>query len=320
MRADAVERWDDLLRDIPAERWDVYMSEGFHALYGDRGGAPTCFVARDAGEAYLLPGLLQRDPSGLRFVSAYGYGGPAASTDDPHFIAHASAAVHAHMTEMGVRSATLRLHPVLGNHRLLGAEWTVEGSRQTAGIDLRLSPDEILGAMHGKHRNAIARATRLGLEFVWDEGLESLDEFVRLYDATMARLQADQPYYYGAHYYDVFRHSLGDERFVGLVRDGERTVSAALFMRHGPYGHYHLSGSVEDSPPGSGQLLIHQAALQLRSRGAELLHLGGGVTVSPDDTLLRFKQRFGQLRFDYHVATWVAEPNGTRPHRSQEDR
>jgi hypothetical protein len=41
--------------------------------------------------------------------------------------------------------------------------------------------------------------------------------------------------------------------------------------------------------------------------GAQALHLGGGATPAPDDTLLRFKRLFSPMRPRFHVARVLAD-------------
>ncbi|HAL29776.1 MAG TPA: hypothetical protein DCP20_03545 [Coriobacteriia bacterium] len=301
--------WDDMLNGMGTERIDVYMTQGYHELYRTDAARPVCFAAQGESGEYLLPGILHDpicDGMGYCFESAYGYGGPVSTSADRAFITEASDAVLETFHRAGVTRARLRFHPVLENHCLVGPEWQVTYSRNTAGIDLTGAPVDILRAMHPKHRNMVSRAQRLGLEFVWDPELEHVGEFKALYNGTMDRLQADGAYYYDDAYYRLLNAGLGERVALGVVLDDGVVVSSAIFLRQGPYGHYHLSGSLTGAPPGAGQLLVYGAAAALQESGVRTLHLGGGTTPSADDSLLKFKQRFGTLRFRYHVGEWTA--------------
>lgn len=309
MKCEVLRQWDSVLADAFGERTDVYMGEGYHGLYRSKSAAPVCLRAYNESDTYLLPGILHGPAAGhddLYFETAYGYGGPISTSSDEGFVSTASKAVLLQFQEMGVARARLRFHPVLQNERLAGPGWRVTYSRDTAGIALAGTPDDILNAMHPKHRNMVRRAGREGLEFVWDEDLARLPEFVALYNDTMDRLRADTAYYYSNEYYDLLTSGLDGRVALGVVMHEGVPVSAAIFFKQGAYSHYHLSGSSSDAPPGAGQLLLYGAAVALQESGAELLHLGGGTTPDTDDSLLKFKQRFGSLRFKYHVGVWRA--------------
>lgn len=309
MKCTMLLEWNDMLNDMGTERIDVYMTQGYHDLYRTDTATPVCFAAQGESGDYLLPGILHDsigDDAGYFFESAYGYGGPVSTSADRAFIAEASDAVIESFRQAGVTRARLRFHPVLENHSLVGSEWRVTYSRDTAGIDLAGGPGGILQMMHPKHRNMVSRAQRAGLEFVWDEDFAHVGEFKALYDATMDRLQAEAAYYYDDAYYQSLKAGLGERVALGVVLNEDVAVSSAIFFRQRPYGHYHLSGSLTEAPPGAGQLLLYGAAVALQESGVRSLHLGGGTTPSADDSLLKFKQRFGTLRFRYHVGEWTA--------------
>jgi lipid II:glycine glycyltransferase (peptidoglycan interpeptide bridge formation enzyme) len=75
-------------------------------------------------------------------------------------------------------------------------------------------------------------------------------------------------------------------------------LSAALFMHHEGFLHYHLSGSdPRANQLGLNNLMIWEAARQGAALGARQLHLGGGTRA--DDPLYRFKASFGPHRLAY---------------------
>lgn len=308
MKCELLYEWDDVLRAMCGGAADVYLTRSYHNLYRADAATPVCFLARSGANQYILPGMLHRIVGDERmfFESAYGYGGPLSTSRDSDFVNDASASVCSLLDELGVARARLRFHPVFQNQELVGPEWDVSYSRDTAGMDLAGTPDSILESMHPKHRNMVSRAQRLGLQFAWDTNLTYLEEFKALYNRTMDRLQADAAYYYDDSYYEMLGTGLAGHVALGVVLNDGVAVSAALFFKEGPYGHYHLSGSCDDVPPGAGQLLLYRAAVALQQAGARILHLGGGTSTSPDDSLLKFKQRFGSLRFQYHVGIWTS--------------
>ena len=81
----------------------------------------------------------------------------------------------------------------------------------------------------------------------------------------------------------------------GVVRKGE-LYSAAIFLKSGPYVTYFLSArnlAHRDFPTMNFLLSKSIQSFCEDPQDSKLLNLGGGVSVFPDDSLLKFKKVFG---------------------------
>lgn len=303
--------WSSDLALLPSRGKDIYFTEDYLRLNASAADRPACFVFSDGDRRYLFPALF-RDVAILGggysdFETAYGYGGPLSSDDDPSFLEEAERALVECLAERKVIGGFTRFHPVLGNVRLARGAFEVMPDRQTVAIDLTLGVDEMLRtSIHQKHRNAINKARREGLTVEFDHDLCFLDEFRGLYTATMDRLSADDFYYFGDEYFSELRRCFYGRVFLGLARHKGQVVSAALFFVDGPWAHYHLAGSREDALGLSpNTLMLYEAALECGRMGAALLHLGGGLSGREDDGLFRFKARFSPLRFEFNTGRLI---------------
>lgn len=300
--------WDHLLEQMPGHLWDVYMREGYITLHENRSDTAQCFFYKESGETFLLPHVLVESkdcPAKYAARSTYGYGGPLSTSDDGQFIAAACASFAESMKVSGVGSVNLRFHPILENQKLVSEDWIVTANRRTAGIDLAQAPESLLAQMHQNHRNVVRKAERLGLQFVWDSRLERIADFIPLYAATMSRLDAEDAYRYPDTYFHALREKLGADVNLALVLHGDTVISGALFLRHGEVSHYHLSGTdIESRTTGAGTFLLYKSALELQRNGSTLLHVGGGTTPDADDSLFRFKRRFGGPTFTYYTGVY----------------
>jgi len=281
------------------------MTEEYGALHESAGAKPSAFVYEEHGEIFVLPveiapGLQQ--VGRVEVKSTYGYGGPVSSSQDRGFLGRACDFFESAVADLGAESLHLRLHPVIGNHALILGEWLPQPDRITVGLDLTLSCADIRLRMHQKHRNAVSKAERLGLDFVLDTELGRVEEFSKIYRATMDRIGAESAYYYSDDYFRRLKETLGDGVALALVLQGDDIAAAALFLRHADLCHYHLAGADEAArSTGAGTYLVYCAALAFKDLGARLIHLGGGTSKSDDDTLLRFKRRFGGPEFTYYT-------------------
>ena len=129
-----------------------------------------------------------------------------------------------------------------------------------------------------------------------------MDAFMRLYGATMERLQADPYYYFGADYFEGIKKALGTKLHLCVVEIDGEIAAGTLFTEVEGLVEYHLSASDErftrERPT---KLLIHHARAWAKARGNRWLHLGGGLGAAHDN-LFQFKAGFSTLRQPFR--TW----------------
>src|SRR5205085_7449937 len=95
--------------------------------------------------------------------------------------------------------------------------------------------------------------------------------------------------------------------FAGLQQD--RMICGALVLECQGIIQYHLSGTVEDRLKIAPMKLVIESVRQWAcQRGARLLHLGGGRTSDPQDSLLHFKKGFSNDLHTFRTWRWVLFP------------
>jgi hypothetical protein len=213
-----------------------------------------------------------------------------------------------HWDQSGVVAAFLRCHPLLENARHFGPDWEVAYDRQTVSVDLK---DGLEMAFDGpgarKHRRDTAQARRAGAEARFDTpDSEGLRRFRELYLETMSRLGAGDEYFFSSAYFEALVQNFGDA--VSLVEVSAPSNPDPLAMAlvfWGPcWAHYHLSARRAEGGNAS-HLLLQAVAEQTAQRGLAGLHMGGGRTPSPDDSLFRFKRWVGNAEHRFHTARLV---------------
>lgn len=313
MKTGILTHWNNYLDALAPRQKDVYFLEEYQRLYAGNGQEPRCVYAQDERGIMLLP-YLHRSFSfdghtWYEQETAYGYGGPVCSTEDLAFRADSAAAIFRTMQQEGYLVGFVRFHPLLDNYRgLEGVGRIIEG-QQVIVMNLQGTEEEIwMREIHRKNRSAIKRSERDGLRFEADYDFAHLPDFLRLYNSTMDKLGAEKFYYFPDSYYQSIRTDFPGS-FLGLVWAGEEVAASAIFFRSAPFGHYHLAGSnpafLASSP---NNLLIWKAALELKSKGVELFHLGGGTTTDPEDSLFLFKHRFSQEVRTHRIGKFVYAP------------
>ena len=144
--------------------------------------------------------------------------------------------------------------------------------RMTVRVDLRRSPDAILGAMRARSRTYIRQAQRRGM--VVREGTEKeLPIFAELVDATCRR-KGLRPYPLG--YYEKIWHSFPDRAQLMLAEYKGEILSGILLLAYGDTVSYKMggwSGERRDVRPNE---LLHWTGMQWgRDRGYRYYDLEG---------------------------------------------
>lgn len=303
MNIEILNHWNDYIKMLaPVER-DVYYREEYVRLYETDTEQAICCVAIDGGKIMIFPFLSRSfDYQGQTlhdFETAYGYGGPIWHNADNQFKADALQMMVDELKRENYVAGFVRFHPLLANYEGFSVGRVIE-DRKTVAIDLSLNENDIwMQEIHTKNRNVIKKGEKSGLEFVVDDEYKYLPDFIRLYNATMDKLDAADFYYFDQSYYEELVKTLPNS-FLGVVLHENKVVSAAIFMYEGGYGHYHLSGSDKEALRLSpNNFMLWHAAMELKRRGVKIFHLGGGTTSSEDDSLFCFKSRFSKHTYQF---------------------
>jgi hypothetical protein len=304
------EAWREALSECP--RKDVYFLPEYYRVYEENNDGLGCaFVARADGETLVYPFLLReiRNVASVEHAgdwkdieTAYGYGGPLSTTKDPAFLREAWSCFDAWCQDSNVVAEFVRFHPLLRTSQSWCPRTPTEFNRTTVFVDLDRSPDDLWQSCTSVQRNTVRKAKKRGLVCKEVGASLGMEDFRRLYSATMNRLNADDDYNFSDAYFKGIACILEAYTRVFLVTSEAKPVAAALFLFEGSSMHYHLAGSdVDYRSWGANNLLLHTAALWGIDHGYRSLHLGGGSTQDSEDSLLKFKERAGSGRCEFHV-------------------
>lgn len=296
-------RWKDTLATV---RHDVYHLPDYVSLEASRlGGTAVAAYVEQPGVRLLVP-LVRReisDSGAFDLVSPYGYPSPTGQWEEVALLRGAFSAVVQTLGDQGFVSLFVRLHPILelpdGAFDGLG---TLVEHGQTVAIDVRQNEAEQWRGIRGRFRTALNRSERLGHRAFMDDTGEHLDRFIDLYLDTMRRQNAAAEYFFSRDYLSGLWQQLRGNIHLGVVEVDGSIVCAGLFGESNGIVQYHLSGTDEQALELSPlKTLIDFGRRWATQRGADLLHLGGGVG-SAQDSLLQFKAGFSDRR--HLFKTW----------------
>lgn len=303
--------WNDILNTFPQDLKDIYFTQEYVKLYETESEKAVCLVCKEGQKVMLFPFLLRtfeiQGEICKDFETAYGYGGPVCNCEDEEFLTQALAALKDYCKVNGYVAGFVRFHPLFQNQLRFETIGELLAERKTVSINLDQTVDEVwLNEIHSKNRNVIRKAGNAGCRFIVDEKYEYLEDFIRLYKATMDKLSADDFYYFDNIYYKHLANGIPNS-FLGCVENSDgKIISAAIFMYSGPYGHYHLSGSDKDylalSP---NNFMLWNAAMELQRRGVKYFHLGGGTNSDENNSLFLFKRRFSKDICEFYIGKLI---------------
>lgn len=292
-------RWKAVLSTLPPEAGDIYFQPEYvraHLFHpGSRG---ILFVYRDGSDVWACPTVVSSLPehiaksTGARAdaETAYGYGGPISTTASTGFVEGANNALVSWYRENGVIAEFIRLHPLIAEQDNLLTDASVTFNRETFSIDLA-RPRSVESLFRATARNNLRRADRLGVRPSMRSGASAFEEFGVMYRGTMSRLNAERFYHFTSTFFNELTLLAPDKCIVIEASVDEQCAAAGIFLMGSKWIHFHLGSSrVDGFVPGAMNLVMVKAIEFARSTGLNRLHLGGGRTSDPKDSLLRFKR------------------------------
>lgn len=296
------EEWDATVRSF-AEH-DVYYLSGyvkaFH-IHGD--GDP--FLLYYEGEGLKAIYVYMRRPTDIDgvydSVTPYGYGGvlfEGDATEEKLQVFWKEYLVK--MEEEHIVDNFVRYHPVLKNAVPMKSVSNVVDLGHTIAMDLT-SPEIIWDNIVSKNRNMIRKAEKNGIEILHGQGMDLMDQFIEIYNATMRKDHAEEYYFFKRPFYESIDQDLKDNYEMFYAKYEGRPIAMSIMIFANGRLNYHLSGSdIEYRNLAPSNLLLYKAAVWGCEQGFKTLHLGGGVG-SGEDNLYKFKAAFNKLS-DYQFS------------------
>jgi len=299
------EGWTEALRRISPENSDInFLPEWYDTWRVYEQAVPKCIVAEIDGFVFIYPFFIKPiegydlDKTYFDIQTAYGYGGVITNrTDLPNTVIQKfNTKVNNWLFENNVVAEFIREHPLLNHCRRDAAYLKV---RQNVYIDTKRDyriPDK-------KARQNVSKVLKnQEVRVEIDDDLSHLDEFIRLYNLNIIRLNMSNYYHFPKEYFNKVRELLGkNARLINIVYQ-DKIINSNLFLFFGNKGTMHLAGSDHEYQTLRGNDLMYFSAIELsKNMGLEILTIGGGMSANEDDSLFRFKSKFSDIHKDVMI-------------------
>lgn len=157
--------------------------------------------------------------------------------------------------------------------------------------DLELSEDSLWMDFEHKVRKNINKSRRLGLECIIDKKGQYLEDFLKIYESTMARREADDSYYFSRKYFEDITKNLPDNSVYFHILDNNKIVSTELVLYSSYLAYSFLGGTIEEAfDKRPNDLLKYQIMVWAKEHGISNYVLGGGYAA--EDGIYYYKRSF----------------------------
>lgn len=294
--------WDEIVRTF--SNYDVYYLSGYvkaFQIHGDGEPQLLYYTSKELRGIYVYMKRRTAIEGVFDSITPYGYGGFLLDGD----VNDASLNVmwieyEQKMIEECIVDNFVRYHPVLNNAKPMKICSEVIDLGKTVAMDIS-SEETIWANIHSKNRNMIRKAEKNGIEIKHGQSIELFDEFIKIYNATMAKDNAEEYYYFKPAFYESIHNDLKDNYEMFWAEFEDHIVAMSIVIFANGKLNYHLSGSdIEYRNLAPSNLLLYKATIWGCKNGMKTFHLGGGVG-SGEDNLFKFKIAFNRFS-DYQFS------------------
>jgi len=310
-------RWNETIKALSG---DFYHTSNYHKLHEtDDGDEGLLLVYREGTQVVAMP-IIRRSLKTIPALvddfadyydatSIYGYGGPISNQplDNHVFFQRFGKALNDTLHALHIVCIFARLHPILENDSMVTIGDVIDVGR-TVSIDLTQPEDLQLSDYRSNHKRNIKKALKNDIKVYPDTTWEHYEDFIRIYNLTMDRVDATDYYYFSQEYFDDLRVELGDSLHLFVVKLEDTVLSAGLFTLYDGIIQYHLGAS---DPIGmqyaSSKLMMDGVRQWGNTVGAHVFHLGGGLGGSETDSLFGFKAGFSSRRHTFKIWKYIVD-------------
>lgn len=265
----------------------------------------------DLGRVYymfikrIIPDLVNNEVW-YDIITPYGYGGPIICDSDDkdknQLILEFQNDFGLYCKNHNIVSEFIRFHPIINNAYDFKEIYHLENIRNTIGTDLTVSDDPTSSEFSKSCRKTIRQLIKKGLTYKITENPDNLDEFKKIYYATMDRNKATDFYYFDQNYFeDCISLLKTNIVLIEALYEG-KTIAMGCYFAYRNIIHIHLSGTLNEFIQLSPAYILKYGITKWgKEKGYKIIHHGGGRTNLADDPLLLFKRKFGSLEYNFFI-------------------
>ena len=260
----------------------------------DNGGFVYALLVMDIAKDKKFKGLLP-EKTWFDAETPYGYGGHCfygKMKFDNDSVFQCRRLLREALAGRGIITQFIRFYPLMfkeGKSSLIVDKY--DTYKSTIYMDTK-DEETILANLDSQYRRKIRKAREAGVEILYDKG-ENVQEFIRLYNMTMNKHNAEDLYYFTIDYYKRLLKGFNNNIEIFYAIYNGVVVGASIFIYDKENMHFHLGGRDFLAPNIHFEnLLMVEAAKWGAKHRIRKLHIGGGLTEG--DSLFQYKKKFNR--------------------------
>lgn len=294
--------FSDMLKTL-----DIYYQPSF--LLSDarmQKGKAEVFTCIDSisGDSFIYPyiriSISKSDFEDL--TSPYGYAGPYSTSAE--LFKQAEQKFISYCKEQGFVTEFIRYHYLYNDELKFSVDCKNIENRTVVLLDLTIDKDDIwMRQFSSTNRNLVRKLEKD--EFQWKiKPFERSDikAFQKIYAETMSNASADDFYLFSDDFYLDLIKGLKNDIQICWVEKSDEIYAMSLLFTSGGIATYFLSGRNINYPKiSSTNFLLSEIAFWAKENNCILLNFGGGLSLSKDDRLFKFKQNFSKTEKSFYI-------------------
>ncbi|MGF3112263.1 hypothetical protein [Facklamia sp. P9177] len=296
---------------------DIYFDKKYGELYEniDKGKCIEYNFDHNLGKIKYI--FLKRpikiqglDEQFYDIITPYGYGGPIITgcnlDSKESLIREFNKEFNDFCNRNNIVSEFVRFHPIYDNGEDFKIIYEIETIRKTVATEINNDINNYENQFSKSARKTIRRCLRDGLTYEYNIHPKNLDTFQEVYYSTMDRKSSDEYYYFDQLYFNDFIKNFGENILNINIFYKNNIIASSLYFYSNQILNAHLSGTKSEFLYLSPAYLLKYASYEWgKANNIKLIHYGGGTSNALEDSLLKFKRKFGKKEFDFKVAKKV---------------
>ena len=297
---------------------DIYFEHNYGKLYEqiEKGIALVFNYKSDYGEIKHLF-IKRKIPMANNgevyydLITPYGYGGPVIinykTGNKQELLEGFHKKFKEYCLQNNIVSEFVRFHPIISNHKDFKNIYNPIYVRNTVATKVEPDEDPFEKEFSKSARKTIRRAFREGVTYKITKSPNDIKSFLEIYYSTMNRKEASDYYYFDPNYFEkCLKYFKENVLLIEVIYDN-KTVAMAFYFVYNKVIHAHLSGTLTEYLNLSPAYIIKYATAEwAKDNNIKLIHYGGGVSNSSDDSLYKFKKKFTrETEYKFYVAKKV---------------
>ncbi|MFD1862095.1 GNAT family N-acetyltransferase [Planococcus chinensis] len=278
---------------------DIFFLPEWGKAYESQDHGENCIFEFRNGTGHVFYQFIKRpipiDAGGMQFydtITPFGQSGPliveCEEGKEKELAGAFDGAFQVYCEENRIVSEYVRFNGWLNNAKDFSHLYGMDNRGITMYIDLTVD-DVFMQEFKSGTRQQVRRSLKNGVEVEYDFTGATIKEFHRLYTIMAKKNDIPDHYMFSEELLAESFNLLEGKQFIIYAKYGGEYISAALYLHHGDFLHYHLAANDPAFFNVAGNsLILHEGCRWGVENGKKEMHLGGAST----DALYRFKRGF----------------------------